>query len=94
MNKLELEGKWNQIKGSVKQKFGDWFDNDDTSLEGKFEEIVGKMNFLDMYSKQESQGFEDRARWIFDRRESFIKKEDKLLSKTGKPECDLCACAV
>ncbi len=43
MNKLELEGKWNQIKGSVKQKFGDWFDNDDTSLEGKFEEIVGKI---------------------------------------------------
>ena len=43
MNKLELEGKWNQIKGSVKQKFGDWFDHDDTSLEGKFEEIVGKI---------------------------------------------------
>ena len=43
MNKLELEGKWNQVKGSVKQKFGDWFDNDDTSLEGKFEEIVGKI---------------------------------------------------
>ena len=43
MNKLELEGKWNQLKGSVKQKFGDWFDNDATSLEGKFEEIVGKI---------------------------------------------------
>lgn len=56
------------------------------SLSGyRLEEIVGKMNFLDMYSKQESQGFEDRARWVFDRRESFINKEDKLLSKTGKP---------
>ena len=43
MDKLELEGKWNQVKGSVKQKFGDWFDNDDTFLNGKFEEIVGKI---------------------------------------------------
>jgi uncharacterized protein YjbJ (UPF0337 family) len=43
MDKLELEGKWNQIKGSVKQKFGDWFDDDDSSVEGKFDEIVGKI---------------------------------------------------
>lgn len=42
MDKLQLEGKWNQIKGSVKQKFGDWFD-DDTFLNGKFDEVVGKI---------------------------------------------------
>lgn len=28
MNRLELEGKWNKIKGSVKQKYGEWFDDD------------------------------------------------------------------
>lgn len=43
MDKLQLEGKWNQIKGSVKQKFGDWFDDDDTFLNGKFDDIVGKI---------------------------------------------------
>ena len=25
MNKLELEGKWNQVKGAFKQKYGEWF---------------------------------------------------------------------
>lgn len=49
------------------------------------EEIIGKMNFIDMYSKKESQGFEDRARFIFNAKEPFINKEDKLVTKKGKP---------
>ncbi|EHQ44160.1 MULTISPECIES: CsbD family protein [Myroides] len=43
MNKLELEGKWKRVKGAVKQKYGEWFDNDKVFAEGKFDEIVGKM---------------------------------------------------
>lgn len=43
MNKLELEGKWNQVKGAFKQKYGEWFDNDQVLAEGKFDEIVGKL---------------------------------------------------
>lgn len=43
MNKLELEGKWNQVKGSFKQKYGEWFNDDETFLEGKFDEVVGKI---------------------------------------------------
>ncbi|HLW40940.1 MAG TPA: CsbD family protein [Flavobacterium sp.] len=43
MNKLELEGKWNQIKGAVKQKYGEWFDNDKVFTEGKLEEYIGKI---------------------------------------------------
>lgn len=43
MNKLELEGKWKRIKGAVKQKYGEWFDNDAVFAEGKWDEIVGKM---------------------------------------------------
>lgn len=43
MNKLELEGKWKRVKGAVKQKYGEWFDNDKIFSEGKFDEIVGKI---------------------------------------------------
>lgn len=43
MNRLELEGKWKRIKGAVKQKYGEWFDDDQAFSEGKFDEIVGKM---------------------------------------------------
>lgn len=43
MNNLELEGKWKRVKGAVKQKYGDWFDDDKVFAEGKFDEIVGKI---------------------------------------------------
>lgn len=43
MNKVELEGKWNRVKGAVKQKYGEWFDDDKAFAEGKFDEIVGKI---------------------------------------------------
>ncbi|MBO6213216.1 Uncharacterized conserved protein YjbJ, UPF0337 family [Algoriella xinjiangensis] len=57
MDKLELEGKWNQIKGSVKQKFGDWFDNDDTFANGKFDEIVGKIQEKTGQTKDQIEQF-------------------------------------
>ena len=43
MNTQQLEGKWNQIKGKVKQKYGDLTDNDLTYAEGKFDEMIGKI---------------------------------------------------
>lgn len=43
MDRLELEGKWNRIKGAVKQKYGEWFDDDAAYAEGKFDEVVGKI---------------------------------------------------
>lgn len=43
MNKLELEGKWNQVKGAIKQKYGEWFEDDKVFTEGKLDEYVGKI---------------------------------------------------
>lgn len=43
MNKQEMEGKWNQVKGSFKQKYGEWFHDDEAIIDGKFDEIVGKL---------------------------------------------------
>lgn len=43
MDKLELEGKWNRIKGAIKQKYGDWFNDDKTFIDGKFDEQLGKI---------------------------------------------------
>ena len=43
MDKLELEGKWNRIKGAIKQKYGDWFNCDKTFIDGKFDEQLGKI---------------------------------------------------
>ncbi|GHA37277.1 hypothetical protein GCM10007103_18290 [Salinimicrobium marinum] len=43
MNNDQLEGKWKQIKGSFKQKYGDLTDDDTTYTEGKFDELLGRL---------------------------------------------------
>ncbi|WP_010254610.1 CsbD family protein [Myroides injenensis] len=43
MNKLELEGKWNRIKGAVVQKYGEWFDNDKAQAEGHLDQVLGRI---------------------------------------------------
>jgi uncharacterized protein YjbJ (UPF0337 family) len=43
MNKLTIEGNWNEIKGKLKQKYGDLTDNDLTYAKGKEEELFGRL---------------------------------------------------
>ncbi|MGV3528708.1 MAG: CsbD family protein [Flavisolibacter sp.] len=43
MDHLELKGKWNQVKGKVKQAHGDMTDDDLRWEEGKDDEFFGRM---------------------------------------------------
>ena len=43
MDKLELKGKWNEIKGKVKQSYADLTDDDLRYEEGKDDELVGRL---------------------------------------------------
>jgi uncharacterized protein YjbJ (UPF0337 family) len=43
MDKLEIKGNWNQAKGKLKQKYGQLTDNDLTFIEGKEEELLGRL---------------------------------------------------
>lgn len=43
MDKLELKGKWNTIKGKVKQSYADLTDDDLTYEEGKDDELLGRL---------------------------------------------------
>lgn len=43
MNQQELEGKWKQVKGNFKQKYGKVTDDDATFAEGKFDEMLGRL---------------------------------------------------
>ncbi len=43
MNSDQFEGKWKQLKGTVKQRWGKLTDNDITALSGKKDELVGKI---------------------------------------------------
>lgn len=43
MNKLQIKGKWNQIKGKLKQKYAGLTDDELVYLEGKEEEFLGRI---------------------------------------------------
>jgi uncharacterized protein YjbJ (UPF0337 family) len=53
MNKDQLEGKWKQVKGKFKQKYGDLTDNDLTYSEGKFDEMLGRLQAKTGRKKEE-----------------------------------------
>lgn len=43
MDKLELKGSWNILKGKVKQAYGDLTDDDLKYEDGKEDELYGKL---------------------------------------------------
>ncbi|NLN24661.1 MAG: CsbD family protein [Bacteroidetes bacterium] len=43
MNEDQFKGKWNQIKGKLKQKYADLTDDDLTYVEGKSDELLGRL---------------------------------------------------
>ena len=43
MDKLELKGKWNELKGKVKQAHADLTDDDLRYEEGKDDELLGRL---------------------------------------------------
>ena len=43
MDKLQLKGGWNQVKGKIEQAYGNITDDDLISEEGKDDETLGKL---------------------------------------------------
>ena len=43
MDKLEIKGNWNQIKGKLKKKYAELTDDDLSYTEGETEELLGKL---------------------------------------------------
>lgn len=43
MHKLEIKGNWNELKGKIKQKYGQLTDDDLQFTEGKEEELLGRL---------------------------------------------------
>ena len=43
MTKLQFKGGWNEVKGKLKQKYGQLADDDLTFAEGKDDELLGRL---------------------------------------------------
>jgi uncharacterized protein YjbJ (UPF0337 family) len=55
MNTNEIQGSWNETKGKLKQKFAILTDNDLLLLDGKKEEMMGRLQVKLGKSKEELQ---------------------------------------
>ena len=43
MTKLQFKGSWNEVKGKLKQKYGQLTDDDLAFSEGKTDELLGRL---------------------------------------------------
>jgi uncharacterized protein YjbJ (UPF0337 family) len=53
MDKLEIKGNWNKMKGKVKQAYADLTDDDLKYEEGKDDELLGRLQTKTGKSKDE-----------------------------------------
>ncbi|MEO6304703.1 MAG: CsbD family protein [Bacteroidia bacterium] len=53
MTTLEFKGDWNITKGKVKQKFGILTDKDMVLVEGKYDEMLGRLQLILGRTKEE-----------------------------------------
>jgi len=55
MNKDTLKGQWQQLKGKVKQKWGELTDDDFSKLDGSHDELLGKIRERYGYDKERAE---------------------------------------
>jgi len=55
MNKEIFHGKWDEIKGTLKQKWGKLTDDDLMEIEGNQDKIYGKLEQHYGYTKEKTQ---------------------------------------
>jgi uncharacterized protein YjbJ (UPF0337 family) len=64
MKKDVLKGKWKEMKGAIKEKWGKLTDDDLTELEGKEEKLLGllqkRYGYTEDKAKKEYNDFIDR----------------------------------
>lgn len=55
MNRDILKGKWSQMKGSVRSKWGKITDNDMTEIQGEAEKMIGKLQERYGYNREQAE---------------------------------------
>lgn len=55
MNKLQLKGDWNKLKGAVKEKWAELTDDDMLSIEGHKDKLVGRVQERYGYHKEQAE---------------------------------------
>lgn len=59
MSNWKLKGNWNEVKGKLKQEYGNLTDNDLSFAEGKEDELLGRLQKKLGKTKDEVKSFID-----------------------------------
>ena len=78
MNWDQLEGKWKQMKGSIRQQWGKLTDDDLEVIAGKRDRLIGMVQERYGYAKEEAQRRADE--WV-----SSLQYEPRPAKETGQP---------
>ena len=76
MNQDQMEGKWKQLKGSFKEKWGKFTDDDITRLNGNRDQIVGALQ--EKYGQTKELAQQEYDSWY-----ASQKREDKVRTGSG-----------
>ncbi len=55
MNWDQIEGQWKQLKGSIKERWGQLTDDDLTNIAGKKDQLIGKIQERYGITREEAQ---------------------------------------
>ena len=55
MNSTTMKGKWNELKGKVKEKWGKLTNNDLDVIDGKKDQLVGRLQQRYGYAKERAE---------------------------------------
>ena len=78
MNWDQIEGKWHQVKGSAKQQWGKFTDDDLDYIAGSGEKLVGKLQERYGYARDEAQKRADQ--WM-----KSVETKDKSMKDQKTP---------
>ena len=81
--KDKIRGNWNQIKGNIKQKYADLTDDDLLYVEGKEDELVGRLQ------KKTGETKETVQSWFNSDRDSDTDYDNNNWNKTTGRDRDL-----
>jgi uncharacterized protein YjbJ (UPF0337 family) len=62
MNRDTLKGQWMQLKGKVREQWGQLTDDDFDQIQGNVEMLVGKLQ--ERYGRSREQAEQDLDRWL------------------------------
>lgn len=61
MNEVYAKGKWNELKGRVKERWGDLTDDDLDRIEGRRDQLIGAIQ--QRYGKARDEAERELTRW-------------------------------